>query len=139
MKNDRGFTFIETLLVLAITLILSTSIGLSGIKYIERAKNVTAKNQIAIYSNALHSYYLDCGIFPTENQGINALWRKPDLHPVPQNWNGPYLAREPSLDPWGIEYNYTLSNEAGLPFSIISFGKDGQLIGEIDDNIYSWK
>ncbi len=140
MKNDKGFTFIETLIVLAIMLILSAGIGLSGSKYIERSRKSTAINEIAVYTNALYTYYLDCGIFPSETQGLKALWVKPDFYPIPSNWQGPYVNKLPGVDPWGREYIYSLQNEAGLPFSIMSTGSDGLAIeGAENDNIYSWK
>ncbi len=140
MNKDKGFTFIETLIVLAIILILSAGIGLSASKYIERAKRSAAFNEVAMYSNALYTYYLDCGIFPSETQGLNALWKKPQFHPVPENWQGPYISKEPQFDPWGREYIYSDKNEVGLPFSLMSLGEDGLENGNsLDDNIYSWK
>ncbi len=140
MKKDTGFTFIETLIVLAIIMILSAGIGVSGSAYIERSKKSTAIKEISIFSNALYTYYLDCGRFPSEHQGLQALWVKPTLYPIPSNWNGPYVNREPSTDPWGGEYAYSDDNEAGLPFSIMSAGADGLYTGGLeDDNIYSWK
>ncbi len=140
MKNDKGFTFIETLIVLAIMLILSASIGLSGSTYIERSRKMSAVNEIAMYSNALYTYYLDCGVFPTQEQGLNALWEKPYFYPIPQNWQGPYVQKKPKFDPWGREYVYKTTNEAGLPFSLMSTGSDGlDIEGENNDNIYSWK
>ncbi len=140
MKKDKGFTFIETLIVLAIILILSAGIGVSASTYIERSKKSSAISEIAILSNALYTYYLDCGAFPSKAQGLQALWAKPDFHPVPQNWQGPYVNKKPGFDPWGREYIYEDYNEAGLPFSIMSLGMDGlDNIGDENDNIYSWK
>ncbi len=140
MKQDKGFTFIETLIVLAIILILSASIGISGTSYIERSKKGAATTEIAIFSNALYTYYLDCGVFPTKTQGLRALWTKPEFHPIPINWQGPYVNKEPGNDPWGRAYLYVDDNEAGLPFSVISTGPDGlDNSGGVDDNIYSWK
>ena len=140
MKMDKGFTFVETLIVLAIILILSASIGISGSKYIDQSRESSAITEIAMYTNALNSYYFDCGIFPSEMQGLGALWAKPEYHPVPENWHGPYVNKEPSTDPWGREYIYKDVNESGLPFSIICTGPDGQEFGgTTDDNIYSWK
>ncbi len=140
MKNDKGFTFAETIIVLAIVLILSASIGMSATKYVHQARESAAVNDISIYSNALHMYYMDCGVFPSEYQGLAALWSKPEIHPVPNNWQGPYISKKPRADPWGNDYIYMTENESGLPFSIMSLGADSvELGGETDDNIYSWK
>lgn len=140
MKKDKAFTFVETLIVLAIVLIMGAGVGISGATYIERARKIAADNQIAVFSNALHTYYLDCGVFPSEHQGLLALWEKPEFHPVPQNWQGPYVDRQPGLDPWETDYVYMDENEAGLSFSVLSFGADRQEGGEGKNaDIYSWK
>ncbi len=140
MKKDLGFTFIETLIVLAIILILSAGIGISASTYIERSRKSAAISEIAILTNALYTYYLDCGTFPSQVQGLHALWEKPVFHPVPKNWQGPYVNRKPGTDPWGNDYVYSNTNEAGLPFSIMSLGSDGLDTSEVEnDNIYSWK
>lgn len=140
MKKDKAFTFVETLIVLAIVLIMGAGVGISGTTYIERARKSAVANQIAVFSNALHTYYLDCGVFPSEHQGLLALWEKPDFYPIPQNWQGPYVDRQPGVDSWGGDYVYLDKNEAGLAFSVLSLGADGQEGGDGKDaDIYSWK
>lgn len=151
-KQVEGFTFVETLVVLAIGAVLSAGTYLSAVKMIETAKKVTAKNQISQYSSALHSYFLDCGRFPTTEQGLEALWEKPVLFPVPDSWDGPYLEKKISADPWGNSYKY-LSAESdylpqGLPeklsFVITSFGSNRKeessfSASDVGDDIVSWE
>lgn len=147
-KKSDGFTFIETMSVLAIGGILAAGTTISGTKLIEKARQTSAKNQIEQYSAALQSYFLDCGTFPTTEQGLFALWEKPDLYPIPEEWNGPYIERKPSPDPWGTDFEYinsedsALSSEipAHLPFVLISFGADKKEGGEGNaKDIYSWQ
>lgn len=139
-KYDKGFTFIEVLVVLAIILILSAGVGFSAIKYIEKAKTASGKTQIESFKLALQSYYIDCGRYPTKEQGLQALWEKPLLVPVPASWAGPYTDAEIPLDPWQNSYQYTVPGENGLPFTIMSFGADGKEGGEgLDEDIISWK
>ena len=148
----EGFTYIETVAVIAIGAILTAGSLLSATKIISAARKTAAKTQIEQYSSALQSYFLDCGRFPTTEQGLAALWEKPVLYPVPENWDGPYLDREPCNDPWGTDFKY-LSAESSplpaevpesLPFVLISYGPDGKEglsangKGETDD-IRSWK
>ncbi len=38
-------------------------------------------------------------------QGLEALLRKPTQEPIPKNWTGPYMVKEP-IDPWGNPYKY---------------------------------
>ena len=43
-KREEGWTFIETLIVIAIVLILTASVGFSAVKYIDKAKVVWKQN-----------------------------------------------------------------------------------------------
>lgn len=142
MKNshDDGFTFIETIVVIAIVITLSAGVGFSAVKYIDAAKVAATKNQIVNYKLALESYYLDCGVFPTTNQGLMALWEKPVIFPVPESWNGPYLDCEIGPDSWGRDFKYTSPGDKGLPFTIVSLGADGVSGGEKKNaDLFSWK
>lgn len=147
-KKSDGFTFIETMSVLAIGGILAAGTTISGTKLIEKARQTSAKNQIEQYSAALQSYFLDCGTFPTTEQGLFALWEKPDLYPIPEEWNGPYIERKPSQDPWGTDFEYINSEDSALPseipthlpFVLISFGADKKEGGEGNaKDICSWQ
>lgn len=146
-KSD-GFTFIETLAVLAIGAILSAGCYFSASKLITVAKRSAAKSQINQYSSALQIYFLECGSFPTTEQGLEALWEKPILYPVPENWGGPYIDSKPANDPWGTNFKYINATETplsgeipkNLPFILLSYGADKKEGGEGDaGDICSWK
>lgn len=139
-KLDEGWTFIETLIVIAIVLILTASVGFTSIRYIDKARIVTARTQIDAFSTALESYYIDCGRYPTQEQGLEALWAKPAVEPVSSYWNGPYLYKNIPNDPWGNAYEYIVPGYDGLPYGIRSFGADGIEGGEGNDaDISSWE
>lgn len=144
-KNyDDGFTFAETIASLAIILILSCGVGFAAFKFIDRAKEVSVHSQILNFKTALNAYYLDCGFFPTEAQGLEALWEKPIISPVSQNWKGPYLDKKIPQDPWGNAYEYKANNNLGLPYVIFSYGKNGKIENwEHEDEessiIFSWQ
>ena len=76
---DAGFTFVETLAVLAVTAILASQAGVAAHALMHRARVAGAKTQIEQFKIALQSYYVDCGRFPTDEQGLAALWQKPVL------------------------------------------------------------
>lgn len=146
-END-GFTFIETLAVLAIGAILSAGCYFSASKIIKIAKKTSTESQISQYSSALQIYFLDCGRFPTTEQGLWALWEKPVLYPIPENWAGPYIDSKPAKDSWGTDFKY-LSAESSpmppevspnLPFILMSYGADKMEGGEGENSdICSWK
>ena len=133
-SRAEGFTYVETVAVIAIGAVLTAGSVFSATKIISAARKTAARTQIEQFSSALQTYFLDCGRFPTTEQGLKALWEKPVLYPVPENWDGPYLDREPGTDPWGTDYQY-LSAESSpmpaevpenLPFILISYGADGK-------------
>ncbi|GHU96936.1 type II secretion system protein GspG [Spirochaetia bacterium] len=139
-KKDPGFTFAETIVVIGIIVILSAAVGFSAVKYIDRARIASCRNQIETFRLSLQSYYLDCGAYPSEAQGLSALWEKPIMAPVPPMWNGPYLDRMLPDDPWGHAYRYKNPGDKNLPFTIISYGADGVEGGEGQNaDIYSWE
>ena len=149
-KEERadGFTYVETVAVIAIGAILTAGSIFSATKLITSARKTAARTQIEQFGSALQTYFLDCGRFPTSEQGLSALWEKPVLYPVPENWNGPYLEREPGHDPWGTDFKYLSSESSimpsevpeGLPYVLISYGADCQEGGKGDaSDICSWK
>lgn len=140
LKNEDGFSYIETLVCVSIILILTLVVGVSSIKLIGTAKKAKCYKEIDSFKEALEQYYSECGVFPSQAQGLNALWQKPVLYPVPSKWDGPYIDTEVPLDPWGNEYVYKVPGANNLPYEIISYGSDGEKGGEGSaEDIYSWK
>jgi len=136
LRGQGGWTFVETLIVIGIILILTSTVGFMAFRYIDKARVVAARNQIEEFSMALHSYYMECKQYPTEQQGLDALWQKPVLEPVPAEWTGPYLTKKIQDDPWGHPYKYSLPGPNGLPFGIASYGPKG-VEGDAG-NVTSW-
>ena len=79
--------------------------------------------QIESFASALDLFYLDVGRYPSADEGLTALAKRPGNASV---WNGPYLknASVPA-DPWGHVYIYRAPAERG-PYEIVSLGSDGQ-------------
>lgn len=137
--EEDGWTFVETLVVIAIALMLTAMVGLTAIKQVGKARRVKAQTEIENTALALTTYYLDCGLYPTEQQGLGALSKIPSSDPVPENWDGPYLTRPIENDPWGREYIYTNPGPDNFPFGIVSYGSDGIEGGEGEAaDIQSW-
>jgi len=137
--GDEGWTFMETLIVIAIVLILTSIVGFTGIRYLDRARVATARSQIDSFSLALEAFFIDNGRFPTEEQGLQALWQRPTIEPISPNWAGPYMSRRIPNDPWGNPFEYRVPGPYGLPFGIRSFGADGREGGEgVNADITSW-
>lgn len=139
-RNWDGWTFVETLVVIAIVMILTGAVGFIAFRYIDQARAVAAQSQIESYSMALNAYFIDNRRYPSYEQGLDALWEKPVLDPIPSNWNGPYIDKAPEPDPWDNEYVYEVPGPNNLPFAITSYGADGLPGGEGNDrDISSWE
>ena len=140
MKEEDGWTFMETLIVIAIILILTVTVGFVAVNNLDKARVAAARTQIESISTALEAYYIDCGNYPTAEQGFKALRRKPETSPSSDSWSGPYLDKDVPRDPWGYEYEYTSPALDGSPYGIRSYGSDGKEGGEGKaSDIKSWE
>jgi len=122
LRRLRGWTFVETLIVIGIILILTSAVGFMAFKYIDQAKVATTKSQIETFALAVSSYYIDCKQYPDPQTGLNALWEKPA---GVDGWNGPYVAKAIPKDPWNHDYVLKIPGPNGLPFEILSLGPQG--------------
>lgn len=139
VRNEDGWTFVETLIVIAIALMLTAMVGMTAFKQVGKARVVKAQTEIENTALALATYYLDCGSYPEEQQGLSALSKTPVTGRIPENWDGPYLTREITEDPWGRDYYYQIPGPEGHPFGIFSYGSDGLEGGESENkDIQSW-
>lgn len=138
--KEGGWTFIETIIVIGIILILTSSVGIMAVKYLDKAKSVAARSQIETFSLGLDAYFLDCGTYPSADQGLASLWEKPSQEPLSSSWNGPYVNKPIPKDPWGNPYEYIVPGNNGLPFGIRSLGGDKSEGGEGNAaDIKSWE
>lgn len=96
-----------------------------------------AKSDILTIETALNFYRLDNLHYPTAEQGIAALVKRPD-GPGLENWrSGGYLDRIPR-DPWGNHYQFAIPGEFG-EIDIFTFGRDGRAGGDgMDATIGNW-
>jgi general secretion pathway protein G len=135
-SNRKGITLIEMLVVVTIIAMFVGLVGVNVFKKADEAKRVDARAQIANFTNALGLYKLETGAYPPTNVGLQALRVRPENMP---NWNGPYLAKDVPLDPWGRPYLYKYPGEHGDEPDIISYGADGEPGGEGNNaDIVSW-
>ena len=128
----QGFTLVEILVVVMIMAVLATIVGVQVVPRLGEARRSAAISQINVFRQALNLYRLDNGMFPTQQQGLDALVRKPQIEPVPPSFReeGYLETRQIPKDPWGREYVYLTPGRDGSPFEIFSYGADGQPGGE---------
>lgn len=121
-RRQAGFTIIEILVVVVIIAILAAFVAPMIMKRPEQARETRARQDVGSIANAMDMYKLDNGSYPTQQQGISALAKKPTLAPVPDSWQG-YLPRVPK-DPWGNLYQYRNPGQHG-EIDVYSYGPKG--------------
>jgi len=136
--RPRGFTLIEVMVVVVILAILAAVLVPRIMDRPDEARIARARQDIRAIESALQLYRLDNYRYPTTEQGLEALVRKPTVPPEPPNWKpGGYLDRVP-VDPWGRPYRYLHPGEHG-EFDVFSYGADGRPGGEgVDADIGNW-
>jgi general secretion pathway protein G len=136
---QRGFTLIEVMVVVVILGILAVLVVPKIMDRPDEARMVAAKNDIRAVLSALKLYRLDNVNYPTTDQGLYALVKKPEAGTIPARWRtGGYLEHLPK-DPWGNEYQYLNPGVQG-EIDVFSLGADGQPGGEGKNaDIGSWQ
>ena len=138
--RKRGFTLIEIMVVLVILGVMAALVVPRVLGRAEDARKVAAKSDIASLMNALKLYNLDNMRYPTNQQGLEALVKRPTVAPIPTTYkDGGYLDKLPT-DPWGNQYQYQNPGKHG-EIDVYSFGADGQSsAGDSGAGVYgSWQ
>lgn len=137
MKNlqQKGFTLLEIMVVIVILGVLASMVvpNLMGNK--DKADRQKVVSDVIALENALDMYRLDNSVYPSTDQGLEALIEEPSGSPEPRNYrDGGYIKRLPE-DPWGNEYILNSPGENGK-IDILSVGPDGE--EGTDDDIGNW-
>ena len=101
----------------------------------EEVRIKCAQAQIAMTETALQMFDVDCGRFPTAEEGLAALVKQPSNCP---SWNrGGYLPAGVPNDPWGNPFVYKCPGQhAPKTFDLYSLGPDGR--DGTEDDIGNW-
>lgn len=138
-RRLQGFTLIELLVVITIIGILAALIVPRIMDRPDQARVTAARADVAAIMGALKLYKLDNGAYPSSDQGLAALVKKPERGDIPRNWKpGGYLEKLPQ-DPWQSDYQYLNPGIRG-EVDVFSFGADRKPGGEgYDADIGSWQ
>ena len=132
--SRNGFTLIELLLVLVILGVLAAVVVPKFTGKTETARIGAAKASISNLSTSLNNFEVECGRFPTTEEGLNALLAAPASA---TGWHGPYIEASALKDPWEQPFVYQYPgthNPSG--FDLFSAGPDKQT--GTQDDIGNW-
>jgi general secretion pathway protein G len=125
--GQGGFTLIEIMVVIAILAILAVIVMPKLVGRTDDARITAAKVQIKNIEQALNLYKLDNGVYPSTEQGLEALVTAPTIGVIPKNWKeGGYMSKVPD-DPWGNAFVYLSPGASGgAGYDLYCYGADGE-------------
>ena len=121
-SRARGFSLVELMIVIVIIGLLAGVVTINVRHHLLRARQGTARQEIATIVHALNVFYAECGRYPTNEEGLAVLKSAGEKFPEP-------LLEGGLEDPWGRPYQYN-SPGASAPFEVISYGADGREGGD---------
>ncbi len=138
-RRESGFTLIEIMVVLVIIAILGALIAPQIIGQVDEARIKATRLDIRALGTALDLYQLDNFRYPTTDQGLEALVRKPETEPLARNWRSAGYLRSKTVpkDQWGVDYLYRQPGSDGRPYDLYTLGADGAVGGEGADADFS--
>ena len=124
VKCGDQCTILEILVVITIIGLLIGLVAPAALRQLSGARVSVAKQSIERLSTVLDLYTLDMGSYPSTEQGLAALVRKPS---GATNWNGPYVKGDAvPLDPWSRPYVYRRPSERqNHDYDLCSTGPNG--------------
>ena len=120
----KGFTLLEIMIVVVILGLLAALVVPNLIGQGEQAKEKLTCVQMKSLKNALDSFKVQEGRYPSTEEGLKALIKNPDPKKYKSYPKGGFLGSDKlPKDPWGNDYIYV--NEDSK-VDIISLGADGK-------------
>ncbi len=125
-RRHRGFSLVEIMIVIVIIGLLAGVVTVNVRSYMLRARQNTARSDIARIRDALDTYYTEYTRYPENDKGLRALTEPSEKFPEP-------ILNDTNLeDPWGNPYIY-LNPGRTTKVEVISYGADGQPGGDGGD------
>jgi general secretion pathway protein G len=131
-RNRKAFTLVELLVVVLIISMLAAFVAPRMFSNIGKTRADLTRAKMAIIENALARFFIDCGRYPDDSEGLEVLI-VPPADMAEGKWNGPYLKASDLVDLWENPYIYVAEGELNVgSFDLISLGQDGVEGGEDD-------
>ena len=133
-QMQAGFTLLEILIAIALLAAIAGLLVTNMDRILGGGREEVARLFVEeTLETPLVAYRVNMGRYPTTEEGLQALAKKPSEDAV--NWRGPYV-KKMNPDPWGNPYGYTCPAErSNGGYDLWSLGPDGQ---ECEDDIGNW-
>ncbi|MFK9080733.1 type II secretion system major pseudopilin GspG [Pseudomonas neuropathica] len=130
--SQHGFTLIEIMVVVVIIGILGAIVVPQFMSRPDQAKVTAARVDLQAIGTALEMYRLDNFHYPSTQQGLEALSKRPSGVPTPRSWNPQGYLKSLPVDPWGTPYQYLNPGVKSVDggYDLYSLGSDGVAGGE---------
>ncbi|MFW6366357.1 MAG: type II secretion system major pseudopilin GspG [Spirochaetota bacterium] len=141
LRQNDGFSLMELMIAITIMSILSIFAFQSYQGITQKAKTAKTKQILSTLSTTLDRYNLDNGMYPSTEQGLQALLEEPTTEPLPDNYNpGGYIrGGKVPKDGWGNDIYYANPGADGNDYDLKSYGADKKEGGEgYDADISVW-
>ena len=126
-RSNHGFTLLEIIVVVAIIAILAAYIAPKVTGRVDDARVSKAKSDIRVLESSLELYKLDNFVYPSSDQGLEALVNKPSGANT-RNWRDGGYIKKLTKDPWGNDYRYVYPGSNG-ELDVFSLGADAAVGG----------
>jgi len=140
-SHRRGLSPSETLIVAAIVAAFALMVSWRFVGDPSSEARTTTIDRVETVMAALERYAIDNGgVFPTTDQGLEALITRPGGDGAPVRWHGPYVEdSEAFVDAWAAPLQYVSPIAGDDPYHLWSSGADRAEGGEgADADIESW-
>ncbi|MBG6243818.1 type II secretion system protein GspG [Candidatus Symbiopectobacterium sp. 'North America'] len=133
--SQQGVTLLEIMVVIVILGVLASMVVPSLMGNKDKVDRQKAVSDIVALESALDMYRLDNQRYPSTEQGLTALVKKPVIQPEPKNYQPDGYIRRLPQDPWGADYQLQNPGKHGK-LDIFSLGPDG--MQGTEDDIDNW-
>ncbi len=127
--RQSGFSLIEIMVVVVIIGLLASIVAPMVLDRADEARVNKVRADFKSIQTALNLYRIDNYVYPSSEQGLEALVTKPTANPIPRNWRSTGYIDQVPTDPWGNPYLYISPGET-REYDIYTLGADGISGGE---------
>jgi general secretion pathway protein G len=137
LSSQRGMSLVEILIALTLLGVAGTFVVSSVFDNLREGEIQSTKIQIQKLGDILRDYRRKCGVYPSSEQGLDALVSAPTGGKLCKRYppNGFIENGKIPMDPWDSEFVF---ESTGKKYTIMSYGPDGEEGGEgVDADINS--